>query len=177
MGRVNYTLLDRYSLSVTVRSDGSSRLAPGNKWATFPSVGLAWQLGDESFMRRFNFLNSLKVRGSYGTTGNTVDQPVSDARHAVVAALHVRHDARPRLQAGQRFRIPDLGWEKTDQTDIGVDYAMLEQPHLGHGRLLQDEDARPAADALLPVTSGFTSTLQNVGATKNTRRRARHSRR
>ena len=71
MGRINYTLLDRYTISATGRSDGSSRLAPGHKWAFFPSVGLAWQVGDESFMKRFSALNMMKLRASYGTTGNT----------------------------------------------------------------------------------------------------------
>jgi TonB-dependent receptor len=87
MGRLNYTLLDRYSLSLTGRSDGSSRLAPGHKWTFFPSVGLGWQIGDEAFMRRFKAVSSLKLRGSYGKTigrpgwdqiqgGQTLDQLV-----------------------------------------------------------------------------------------------------
>ena len=100
MGRLNYTYNDRYSLSVVGRSDGSSRLAPGNKWAFFPSFGFAWQVGDEQFMRRFTWLDQLKLRASYGTTGNTSIAPVPDAGHARVEVLHVRHDARPRLSPG-----------------------------------------------------------------------------
>ncbi len=98
-------LLDRYSLSVTGRSDGSSRLAPGHKWATFPSVGLAWQVGDEPFMRGLQVPQLAQASRQLRHDGQHVDHPVPDARHAPSAHLHVRHDARSRLQAGRRFRI------------------------------------------------------------------------
>ena len=100
MGRVNYTLLDRYTVSRTERADGSSRLAPGHKWAFFPSVGLAWQVGDEPFMRDCRSFNALKLRGSYGTTGNTAIDPYQTEGTLQRASLHVRHDARARLHAG-----------------------------------------------------------------------------
>jgi hypothetical protein len=104
MGRLNYTLMDRYTLSATVRADGSSRLAPGNKWATFPSFGLAWQISDESFMHGVDFLNSLKLRASYGVTGNTSINPYQ-TQGALAPKLYTFGTARVRGYRRAPFRI------------------------------------------------------------------------
>jgi TonB-linked SusC/RagA family outer membrane protein len=167
MGRINYTLFDKYTLNATGRADGSSRLAPGNKWAFFPSFGFAWQLGDEPFFKRFSAINALKLRASYGTTGNTAINP-----YATEGLLTSRvYSFGSTLVRGYRpgaIPNPDLGWEKTDQTDIGLEYGVLGNRISGtvdwyrantHDLLLQQA---------LPVSSGFTSTLQNVGQTRNT---------
>src|SRR4029079_15483026 len=75
MGRVNYSYIDRYLVTLTVRSDGSSRLAPGNKWHTFPSAAVGWNISRENFFQRFHTINNLKLRASYGTVGNTAISP------------------------------------------------------------------------------------------------------
>lgn len=167
MGRVNYTLLDRYTLSFTGRADGSSRLAPGHKWAYFPSFSAAWQVSDEPFMRRFGFLDQLKFRASYGTTGNTSINPYQ-TQGTLSSKLYTFGTTRVRGYRPGAIPNPDLTWEKTDQTDIGVEFGIFD------GRLNGTIDAyvQNTRDLLLtrllPVTSGFTSTLQNVGSTKNT---------
>ena len=69
-GRVNYTLMDKYLLTVTVRADGSSKFAKGNQWGVFPSAALAWRLSGEEFLKNVEWLDNLKVRLSYGQTGN-----------------------------------------------------------------------------------------------------------
>jgi TonB-linked SusC/RagA family outer membrane protein len=167
MGRVNYTLLDRYSFSFTGRSDGSSRLAPGHKWAFFPSFGAAWQIADEPFMRRFTFLNTLKLRGSYGTTGNTSISPYQ-TQGTLGSKLYTFGTTRVRGYRPGSIPNPDLGWEKTDQTDVGLEFAMLDNRVSGSidGYRMNTHDL--LLTRLLPVTSGFTQTLQNIGATKNT---------
>ncbi|MDB4917425.1 MAG: TonB-dependent outer membrane protein SusC/RagA [Gemmatimonadetes bacterium] len=166
MGRVNYTLLDRYTVSATVRSDGSSRLAPGHKWATFPSVGLGWQLGDEAFMKRFTFLNNLKVRGSYGTTGNTSINPYQ-TQGTLSGRLYSFGSAIVRGYRPGNIANPDLTWEKTDQSDVGVEWAIFNNRISGSvdGYVQNTHDL--LLSRLLPVTSGFTSTLQNIGSTRN----------
>lgn len=167
MGRVNYTLLDRYSLSLTGRSDGSSRLAPGHKWAFFPSVGLSWQLGDEPFMRRFSAFTQLKLRGSYGTTGNTSINPYQ-TQGTLSPKLYTFGTSRVRGYQPGSIPNPDLSWERTDQTDIGVEFGLY------NNRLTGSVDAyrQNTHDLLLvrklPATSGFTQTLQNIGSTRNT---------
>jgi TonB-linked SusC/RagA family outer membrane protein len=167
MGRLNYTLLDRYSFSFTGRADGSSRLAPGNKWAFFPSVGLAWQVGDEPFMKRFSFLNSVKLRASYGVTGNTSINPYQ-TQGTLSPKIYTFGTTRVRGYKPGGIPNPDLGWEKTTQTDFGLDYAMFDNRVTGtiDGYRMDTKDL--LLTRLLPVTSGFTSTLQNIGATRNT---------
>ena len=166
MGRVNYTLMDRYTFSATVRSDGSSRLAPGNKWATFPSYGISWQLGDEGFMQGFNFINSLKVRGSYGLTGNTSINPYQ-TQGTLAPKLYTFGTVRVRGYRPGSIPNPDLSWEKTHNTNIGLDYELLDNRLSGSIDWYKTETKDLLLTRLLPVTSGFTSTLQNVGATEN----------
>lgn len=165
--RAIYTLADRYTLSATERADGSSRLAPGHKWAYFPSFGAAWQIGDESFMQRFAFINSLKLRGSYGTTGNTAINPYQ-TEGTLASRLYTFGTTRVRGYKPGSIPNPDLGWEKTDQTDVGLEYAMFNSRVSGtiDGYRYRTHDL--LLTRLLPVTSGFTQTLQNIGATKNT---------
>ena len=167
MGRVNYTLLDRYSVSFTSRADGSSRLAPGHKWAFFPSIGLAWQLGDEEFMKRFSFISALKVRGSFGRTGNTSVNPYQ-TQGTLSPKLYTFGTTRVRGYKPGAIPNPDLTWEKTDQSDVGLDYAIFDNRLSGTIDAYRMDTKDLLLTRLLPVTSGFTSTLQNVGATKNT---------
>src|SRR5882762_11153251 len=75
MARVNYTFKDRYLFTVTSRLDGSSRLAPGRKYGLFPSVAVAWRLSEEGLIRRSRLFSDLKLRASYGLTGNTAIDP------------------------------------------------------------------------------------------------------
>lgn len=166
MGRVNYTLLDRYTVSGTIRSDGSSRLAPGHKWATFPSIGLGWQIGDEAFMKRFTAINMLKLRGSYGTTGNTSIAPYQ-TQGTLSNRLYSFGSSIVRGYRPGNIANPDLTWEKTDQSDVGLEFAMFNNRVSGSvdGYVQNTHDL--LLSRLLPVTSGFTSTLQNVGSTRN----------
>jgi len=167
MARVNYTLLDRYTISATGRSDGSSRLAPGHKWAFFPSVGLSWQVGDESFMKRFGFIDMLKLRGSYGTTGNTSINPYA-TQGTLAAKLYSFGTTQVRGYRPGGIPNPDLTWEKTDQTDIGLEFGVFGNRVTGSvdGYRMNTRDL--LLTRALPATSGFVNTLQNVGSTKNT---------
>ena len=166
MGRVNYTLLDRYTFSATGRTDGSSRLAPGNKWAFFPSFGFSWQLGDERFMQRFHWLDQLKVRASYGTTGNTSIAPYQ-TQGTLSSKLYTFGTTKVRGYRPGSIPNPDLGWEKTDQTDAGFEYAVMGSRISGTVDWYRQDTYDLLLTRLLPVTSGFTSTLQNVGTTRN----------
>ncbi len=166
MGRINYTLLDRYTASFTERSDGSSRLAPGNKWATFPSLGLGWQLGDEAFMRRFSFISALKLRGSVGTTGNTAINPYQ-TEGTLASRLYTFGTTRVQGYKPGSIPNPDLGWEKTKQNDVGLEYGLFSNRITGTIDGYQANTNNLLLTRLLPATSGFTSTLQNVGSTQN----------
>jgi TonB-linked SusC/RagA family outer membrane protein len=167
MGRINYTLLDRYTISMTGRADGSSRLAPGHKWAFFPSVGVAWQLGEEAFMKRFSAINSLKVRGSYGTTGNTSINPYATQGLLSPRVYSFGATAVRGYRPGS-IPNPDLSWEKTDQADLGLEYALFNNRVSGSIDAYRANTHDLLLNQALPVSSGFTQTLQNVGSTRNT---------
>ena len=69
-GRVNYTMMDKYLLAVTVRADGSSKFGSGNRWGVFPSFSAGWRISQEEFMQDINWINNLKLRASWGQLGN-----------------------------------------------------------------------------------------------------------
>jgi TonB-linked SusC/RagA family outer membrane protein len=167
MGRVNYSLLDRYLLTVTGRYDGSSRLAEGNKWSFFPSVGLGWHLGDEAFVRDLGWFTDLKLRGSYGVTGNTAI-PVYGTQGRLERTRYSFGNDVPAL--GYRpatISNPDLAWERTTQYNVGADWGILRNRVTGSVDLYQQDTDDLLMDRSIPATSGFGSTLQNIGATRN----------
>lgn len=166
MGRVNYTLFNRYSFSFTSRADGSSRLAPGNKWAYFPSASAAWNISDEPWMRGFGNIDQLKIRASYGTTGNTSINPYQ-TQGALSPKFYTFGTTRVRGYRPGSIPNPDLSWEKTDQTDIGLEFGIYNGRLSGSIDTYVQNTRDLLLTRLLPVTSGFTSTLQNIGSTKN----------
>ncbi|HYD51623.1 MAG TPA: SusC/RagA family TonB-linked outer membrane protein [Gemmatimonadaceae bacterium] len=167
MGRLSYTLLDRYTVSAAVRRDGSSRLAKDNRWATFPTFSAAWQIGDESFMQGLTWLNNLKLRASYGVTGNTAINPYQ-TQGALSRTLY-------NFGAGNGFGYgpsspanPFLEWEKTYQTDVGLEFATLGNRLTGTVDVYRQDTKDLLMTRTLPTTSGYRSALQNIGETKNT---------
>ena len=155
MARLNYTLLDRYLLTLTSRVDGSSRLAEGNKFASFPSVALGWRVLDDATNQRFGPVTSLKVRASYGTTGNTSVDPYQtlDQLNRTVYSFG---GAGAFGYAPNTIANPDLKWEKTATFDAGVDFGVLGQPHQRHARLLSREHDRPAHEPAIPYSLGYS---------------------
>jgi len=168
MGRLSYTLLDRYTVSAAVRRDGSSRLAKGNKWATFPTFGAAWQLGDESFMQGISWLDALKVRGSYGATGNTAINPyqTQGALSRTLYNFGAANGFGYGPNAGNPAN-PDLKWEKTYQTDVGVEFGVFNNRVTGSVDYYKQNTKDLLMSRTLPTTSGYRSALQNIGETMN----------
>lgn len=167
MARVNYAFKDRYLLTVTGRLDGSSRLAPGKKYALFPSVAFGWRLSEEDFFQRTNLFTDLKLRASYGWTGNTAIDPYQ-TQGRLVRTIYAFTD-QPAV--GYRPGVlpnPDLTWEKTKQLDVGLEFALF------NGRLSGSVDYYRAntedllMERQLPPTTGYSSIVQNIGATRNT---------
>ena len=170
MGRLNYVLADRYMLTVTGRYDGSSRLAATNRWAFFPSVGLGWQLGDEPFFRRLpvvsHAFSSLKVRGSWGVSGNTGINPYQT--QGGLARTRYNYGAAGAFgYAPGSIPNPDLVWEKTASTNVGVDFGLFSNRITGSLEVYRERTYDLLMARSLPATSGFTSTLENIGKTGN----------
>ena len=171
MGRFNYVYAEKYMATLTYRADGSSVFGADNKWGYFPSGSVAWRVSEESFMNNLNLFTDLKLRASYGKTGNQGISP---------------YQTQARLGSGSNFNYPynggsstDIGfglaglsntglkWESTAQTDIGVDFSLF------NGRLTGTIDwYKKTTDNLLmgrnlPGYVGVQSVLDNVGSMEN----------
>ncbi len=170
MGRLNYAFQNRYLLTVTGRFDGSSRLAPEHRWAFFPSIGLGWQVGDEPFIRRIpaftRVFSSLKLRGSWGVSGNTSINPYQ-TQGGLTRTRYNYGAAGGYGYAPGSIPNPDLLWEKTASTNVGVDFGIAANRITGSVEVYRERTSDLLMSRQLPATSGFTSTLQNIGKTAN----------
>ena len=164
--RLNYNFADRYLFTATGRYDGASQFSPGNKWSFFPSGAFAWNVGNEDFFPKNNVVTSLKIRASYGLTGNQAIGPYqSFARISPVlfsVGSTVLNAVRPTAIANK-----DLTWETTAQFDIGADFDLLG----GRINLSGDYYNKQTSDLLftVPITSfsGYTSRTENFGKIEN----------
>ncbi|HMI02672.1 MAG TPA: TonB-dependent receptor [Pedobacter sp.] len=161
--RLNYDYDKKYLLTLNVRRDGSSRFGKDNRWGTFPSVGLGWVVSEESFMKDKYVLSTLKLRASIGVTGN--QSGILDFQSRGLWAGGAYADV-PGIAPTQMVN-PDLKWETTQQTDIGVDLGFLEN----RINVTADYYYKRTKDLLLavsiPRTSGFDTYTQNYGEMKN----------
>lgn len=164
--RVNYSLLDRYSLTLTGRRDGSSNFAANEKWAFFPSGAFAWNIIDESFMESLDFLSELKLRTSYGWVGNR-----AISAYQSLSSLRTTYSIIPGENALQLDVLGNdfLTWETTKQVDIGLDFGLMQ----GRINLSADYYEKKTVDLLFdrPVASYVGNRsgdqLQNIGANEN----------
>ncbi|WP_205499790.1 SusC/RagA family TonB-linked outer membrane protein [Rufibacter psychrotolerans] len=167
MGRVNYSFKDRYLLTASGRYDGSSVLAPGNKWDFFPSFALAWKIQEEEFMKSVAFINELKLRVGYGAVGQSSIDPYQTggvlSRTPYIWNETPAYGYRP---SGQR--LPDLSWEKTSTINAGVDFTLFNHRVSGTVDVYRANTTNLIMPRAVPTASGFGSVLQNVGATRNT---------
>lgn len=166
-GRVNYTLLDKYLFTVTGRADGSSKFGDNHKFAFFPSAALAWKVSDEEFLKGNSIISNLKVRTSYGLTGNSEIPPYSSLPLLRSNYAAIYNDTRISGTGINRLPNKDLKWEKTAQTDAGVEISFLK------GRISFEADYyyRKTTDMLLdapvPRTSGYATIRKNIGSMEN----------
>ncbi len=164
--RGGYTYKNRYLLTVTGRIDGSSRFGENNKYGIFPSAGLGWVLSEESFLNGAEKLNELKIRSSYGVTGNT-EIPTYLSLGTVSSGTTLLNGTRVSQSFINRLPNPNLEWEKTQQFDIGFDLALFNR------RLTMGFDYyyKLTTDLLLdkpvPGSTGFTGVRDNIGSVSN----------
>jgi TonB-linked SusC/RagA family outer membrane protein len=166
LGRINYNFSDKYLFSASLRRDGSSRFGPNNKWGNFPSFAIGWRASEETFMEPLSRVSNLKLRASYGYTGNDnfadyrwISQ-MSQAKVAIGNNLVTSYYP-------SSIENPDLAWERTKQLNLGLDLGLFEQ------RISFEADFyNTLSDNLLlavpiPSTSGFTSVFTNIGELRN----------
>jgi TonB-dependent starch-binding outer membrane protein SusC len=167
-GRANYRLMDKYLFTFTMRADGSSRFGTNDKWGYFPSGAFAWHLSQENFIKNIQAVSDLKLRMSYGITGNQEIGSYNSLSQFVSNQYSL--GSTPSLVVGvsaSNIANPSLKWESTASSDVGLDLG------LWNNRLYITTDFyyKKTSNLLLlvniPITSGYSSILQNAGAVSN----------
>ena len=161
-GRVNYTLMDKYLLSASLRADGSSVLAEGKKWGYFPSVSAGWRVSEEKFMEGTkSWLDNLKLRVAWGLSGNAAVSP-----YQTLATVSATTTGSSDSFIPMSMSNPELSWETTSSVNIGIDFGII------GGRINGTIDYyfTKTKDLLYyksaPASSVFTSVLSNIGESK-----------
>lgn len=167
MARLNYSFNDRYLLTVSARQDGASQFAPGNKTSLFPSAAVAWRINHENFMKNITWLNDLKLRVGAGVTGNSA----VDAYKTNPVITSLFYPFASTITAGSlpssEFGNPALGWEKTTQYNLGLDFSVFNRRISGVVDVYTSQTKDLLLSRTIPSVTGYTLTLQNIGQTAN----------
>ena len=165
LGRLNYNLYDKYIFTATVRTDGSSRFGADNRWATFPSAAFAWNMHNESFMSGASNVQQLRLRASYGETGN--NQIGNYASLGVVNDVEYVLDNAPASgRVLSTMGNPVLSWEKTQEVNIGVDAVLYDNVDLAVD-IYQRNTTQLLINRELPDIAGFDNITENTGEMRN----------
>lgn len=174
MIRVNYGYNDRYLLTASGRWDGASQLAQGHKWDFFPSVALAWRIDQEEFMSKLNWINNLKVRLGVGVTGNAAIDPYTTKGAISQMFLPFGDGSTPGYTTSEDFykiwntlANSDLGWEKTKQWNLGLDFGFLNNRIGGALEFYWSKTNDLLMQMNIPTLTGYSTTYANVGKTSN----------
>lgn len=170
-GRINYGFKDKYLFEANIRADGSSRFAKGHKWGVFPSFSAAWRISEEAFMKNLGFVDNLKLRASWGQTGNErIDAFMYLPQYNIS-----KDDESPIVMNGslvsavyqKKMANPDVTWETVEQTNIGLDFSILNNSIYGE----LDWYTKDTKDILLalgiPKFIGLDAPEQNAGVVRN----------
>ena len=167
LARINYSYASKYLLTATLRRDGSSRFGDNNKWGTFPSVSAGWRISEEAFLKNIKPISELKLRASYGLTGNNF---IGNYDHVGLIAKqnYVFGGAIVNGLGPNSISNPDLSWERNRQFDIGLELGLFQNRIF----VITDYYRKITSDLLLnvptPSLTGYTSARQNIGKVKNT---------
>ncbi|GAB3641470.1 TonB-dependent receptor [Spirosoma arcticum] len=162
--RANYRFNNRYLLGVSGRVDGSSRFGANNRYGFFPAASVGWIITEESFMKSLPVLSLLKLRASYGLTGNA--EIANFGSLALYSAEAAGYAGIPG-QAPDQIANPDLTWEKTLQTDIGLEFGLLNNRLSGEIDYYVKNTTGLLLGVNVPGSSGFRTQLRNVGEMEN----------
>ena len=175
MARVNYSLMDRYLLTASARWDGASVLAEGKKWDFFPSMALGWRMEQENWMKDINWIDQLKVRFGVGVTGNAAVGPYGTL--GIISSYWMPFSTgntqilvtnEPYYSSGaNQMPNKNLGWEKTTQWNVGVDFSFIKGRLGGTVDMYTSRTKDLILDMTIPSLSGYPSMKTNVGQTKN----------
>lgn len=169
LARVNYSLLDRYLVTASIRRDGSSVFGANNKWGNFPSASVAWQIDKEPFMQKQNLFNELKVRVGYGATGNQQGLLPQQSLSLVGSSGITYFGGQPITNYSiYQNSNADLKWETKKQTNLGLDFALLDNRLRGTVDLYTSKTEDLLFDYTVPQPPYPYNTIKaNVGSISN----------
>lgn len=164
--RLAYTLKDRYSATFTARADGSSKFGKNNKYAFFPSAGLAWNISQEDFMKDIKAISNLKLHTSFGLTGNSEIDPYQSLS-TVTSGTLLQGGTRVPYSYANKFSNKDLKWEKTAQFDFGFNLGLFQDRLNFDVSYYHKKTTDLLLDCPVPNSTGYTSVFKNIGSVKN----------
>ncbi|MEQ9289624.1 MAG: TonB-dependent receptor [Cyclobacteriaceae bacterium] len=164
--RVNYTYLDKYLLTATVRRDGSSKFGPKNKFGVFPSFSLAWRFADEAFVKESGVFSDGKLRMEWGRVGNNRIPPFKSQAVLTTTTYGLEGGIAPAVQPSN-FPNPDLRWESQEQINIGADLGFLDNRITVTADLYRKDSKDLLLAAPIPSSNGFTEVFRNIGSIRN----------
>lgn len=166
-GRIRLNYDDRFLFSASLRGDGASVFSKNNKFATFPSLGAAWRISQEGFLKSNTTISNLKLRASWGQSGNQAIQPYQSLSLGNV--VNTAQGAGSGLVVGLSPTLPNdnLTWETTTQTNFGIDFGFLNERFHGSFDLYNKNTANLLATVQLPLSSGYNTIIDNVGEVEN----------
>lgn len=178
MARINYSFNDRYLVTVSGRYDGSSVLADGNKWDFFPSAAVGWRINQEDFMQDTDWVSNLKLRIGMGTTGNSAVSPYGTLGGIFTGWMPFSLGNQMIFLTNEPYYVDmskganalanqSLSWEKTTQWNYGVDFGFLNNRINGTIDVYHSKTKDLILSVVIPTLTGYPSTTQNVGQTKN----------
>ena len=167
MGRVMYTYDNKYMISAAVRADGSSRLAPGHQWHTYPAVSIGWNIAREKFMEDIKWIDNLKIRAGYGQTANQAIDPYSTL--GSLATCYYNFGPTDFATGYYLKSLPntELGWEYSETFNYGVDFSFFNGRLNGTFEYYTMETKDVLNKVNLPSTAGVESYVGNIGKTTN----------
>lgn len=164
--RAAYSYDDRYSATVTGRYDGSSKFGKNNKYAFFPSVGLAWNISNEDFLKGSESVSNMKLHTSFGMTGNSEIDPYKSLAIVDAGTILLDNNRAP-YSFVNTIANPDLKWEKTAQFDVGVELGLWQNRLNFDVSYYRKKTTDLLLDAPLPTASGFSTVMKNIGSVQN----------
>ena len=169
-GRANYSLLDKYLFTFTMRADGSSRFAPSKQWAYFPAAAFAWRASDEEFMKDITWLNNLKMRASYGTVGNDGISPNEWRQQWTSTGLtqwSINENRQIGYTTSNNLANPNLVWETSTTRNLGIDFGLFQNRVYGTIDLYKNTTNDLLLLTTLNPITGFSTGVENVGSISN----------
>lgn len=166
LGRINYVYDNRYMLTTTLRSDGSSRFGRNKKWGTFPSVSLGWRISQEKFMQDVKPISDLKLRASFGISGNNRIGNYS-AIGLLSTGFYPTGDAVQNTVNPNTMPNDDLGWERTRQYNVGFELGMFDNRVRLEGDFYDSQSIDLLLNVPIPTITGYSSQMQNIGKVQN----------